>query len=73
MKAPASGLPLHYTDGYHDWENGCNDLKKCYWPVVFHGTKAGSLQPDITVPLTYASYVRGDDPVMDAIYIDMRK
>jgi hypothetical protein len=73
LKAPASGLPLRYTDGYHDWKNGCSDLKECYWPVVFHGTKAGSLQPDITVPLTYASYVRGDDPVMDAIYADMDK
>jgi hypothetical protein len=71
LKAPASGLPLHYTHGYHDWANGCSDLKKCYWPVVFHGVKAGSLHPDMTVPLTYANYVQGNDPVMGAIFTDM--
>jgi len=73
LTAPASGLPLRYTNGYHDWANGCTDLKKCYWPVVYHGVKAGSLQPDILVPLTFHDYVSGKDPVLDAVLAELDK
>jgi hypothetical protein len=73
LTAPASGLRLRYTNGYHDWANGCTDLKKCYWPVVYHGVKAGSLQPDILVPLTFHDYVSGKDPVLDAVLAELDK
>jgi hypothetical protein len=67
LQAPASKLPLHYTDGYHDWAHGCSDLSKCYWPVVFHGVAVGSIRPDKPVEMTYADYVTGRDPALEAV------
>ncbi len=71
LTAPASGLPLSYTDGYHDWAHGCTDLGKCYWPVVFFGVSAGSLSPQIPVILTYREYILGRDPALEAIRADI--
>ena len=73
LTAPNSKLPLDYTTGYHDWENGCKDLDRCYWPVVFHGVAAGSLDPDIRVDMTFAQYARGDDPSLDAALSDIAR
>jgi hypothetical protein len=71
LTAPASGLPLNYTDGYHDWAHGCSDVTKCYWPVVYHGVKAGSLSPDIAVDLSFKDYALGRDPVLEAVLADL--
>jgi hypothetical protein len=30
----AAGIPLHYTDGFHDGARGCRELARCFWPVV---------------------------------------
>lgn len=67
LQAPASKLPLHFTDGYHDWAHGCADRSKCYWPVVFHGVAVGSIRPDKPVEMTYADYVAGRDPALEAV------
>ncbi|MEG3178877.1 hypothetical protein U1872_21835 [Sphingomonas sp. RB3P16] len=66
LTAPSSKLPLDYTTGYHDWENGCKDLDRCYWPVVFHGVVPGPLNPDIPVDMTFAQYAKGSDPALEA-------
>jgi hypothetical protein len=66
LQTPASKLPLHYTDGFHDWAHGCVDRSKCYWPAIFHGVAVGSIQPDIRLETTYADYVTGRDPVLEA-------
>jgi hypothetical protein len=71
LTAPNSKLPLHYTTGYHDWANGCHDLDRCYWPVVFHGVAVGNLNPDIPVDETFAQYAAGDDPDLDAALSDI--
>ena len=71
LTAPASGLPLRYTDGFHDWAHGCTDLKKCYWAAALHSVKAGSLNPDIAVTLSFKDYLRGDDPCLDAVIADL--
>jgi hypothetical protein len=71
LTAPHSKLPLHYTTGYHDWANGCSDLDRCYWPVVFHGVAVGTLDPDIPVEETFAQYAAGDDPALDAALADI--
>jgi hypothetical protein len=71
LTAPNSKLPLHYTTGYHDWANGCSDLDRCYWPVVFHGVAVGTLEPDIPVDETFAQYAAGDDPALDAALADI--
>jgi len=71
LRAPASRLPLHYADGFHDWAHGCEDLSRCYWPVVFHGVAVGSLAPDLPVDLTFADYAAGRDPVLDRILAEI--
>lgn len=71
LTAPNSKLPLDYTTGYHDWGNGCKDLDRCYWPVVFHGVAAGPLNPDILVDMTFAQYAKGSDPALEAALSDV--
>ena len=66
LQTPASKLPLHYTDGFHDWAHGCTDRSKCYWPAIFHGVAVGSIEPDIQLQTTFADYVAGRDPVLEA-------
>jgi len=73
LTAPNSKLPIHYTTGYHDWANGCADLDRCYWPVVFHGVAVGTLAPDIPVDMTFAQYASGDDPSLDAALADIAR
>ena len=73
VRAPASKLALRYTDGYHDWAQGCDDLKKCYWPVVLHGVAVGSLHPDLPVDESFADYRDGRDPALDAILSNIRR
>lgn len=72
MTSPAR-IPLHYNDGYHDWAQGCRDLSRCFWPVVFHGTAVGSLAPDITIAMSYADFAAGRDPVLDAALADIAR
>lgn len=71
LTAPNSGIPLNYTGGYHDWAHGCVDLSKCYWPVVYFGVKAGSLDPDIPVDMSIREYIRGKDPALEAVLADL--
>jgi hypothetical protein len=73
LTAPNSKLPLDYTTGYHDWANGCKDLDRCYWPVVFHGVAVGTLNPDIPVNMTFTQYAQGDDPSLDAALSDIAR
>jgi hypothetical protein len=73
LTAPNSKLPLDYTTGYHDWANGCQDLDRCYWPVVFHGVAVGTLNPDIPVDMSFAQYARGDDPSLNAALSDIAR
>lgn len=72
LTAPATGLRLRYTDGYHDWANGCTDRSRCYWPAMLLGVKAGSLRPDIRVAPSYFEYVSGRDSSLQAVEQDMR-
>lgn len=71
LTAPNSKLTLDYTTGYHDWAHGCKDLDRCYWPVVFHGVAAGTLDPDISIDMTFNQYDRGDDPSLAVILSDV--
>lgn len=73
LTAPASGLPLRFTDGYHDWARGCTDRTRCYWPAMLHGVAAGSLTPDIPAQFTFDDYASGRDPEMAAIRADLQR
>lgn len=71
---PNSALRVHYTDGFHDWRNGYLEDDPRYRfnrrqaaMNQRYSAAAGSLEPDVRVPLTFADYVAGRDPVMAAI------
>lgn len=62
---PHSKIDVHYSDGLHDWNNGCEDLNRCHWPVVAFGLKVSSLEPQIRIDPTFEEYASGHDPVLE--------
>lgn len=68
-----SGIPLYYTTGFHDWSHGCTDASRCFWPVAYHGKAVGSLAPDIPVTMSFADYVAGRDPALEAALADISR
>lgn len=71
--ATPAGIRLHYNDGYHDWAQGCRELARCFWPLVYHGTAIGSLAPDIPIAMSYADFAAGRDPALDAVLADIAR
>lgn len=65
MKLPNSGIKVHYSDAFEDYEKGCLDPAECYWPTVAFGPRGISLKPDILVDQTFADYAAGRDPVLE--------
>ena len=63
---PNSKLPIGFATGYHDWENGCDDLRRCFSLNFWFGVAAGKLDPSIDVAWTFADYREGRDSVLDA-------
>ncbi|MEO6579985.1 MAG: hypothetical protein ABIN83_02390, partial [Sphingomicrobium sp.] len=72
VETPA-GLSLRYTDGYHDWANGCRDRQRCYWPQLFDGVGAGPLRVQMPVHFTFKDYASGRDAALEAIKADRAK
>ncbi|WP_068307780.1 hypothetical protein [Kordiimonas lacus] len=65
---PHSDYRVSFATGYHDWVNGCMDRH----PLCYDGNEGvenpiASLDPDIRVPLTFADYAAGTDPVLKLI------
>ncbi len=65
MKLPNTGLEIHYSTGYHDWEKGCRDLQRCFWLNFFFDVPAGNLEPSIPVGWRFADYRLGRDTVLE--------
>lgn len=65
IKLPNSGIEVHYSDTFEDYENGCLDPAECYWPTVAFGPRSISLKPDVLVDPTFADYAAGRDPVLE--------
>jgi len=75
LALPNSGLRIHYSDGYHDWRNGyqTDDPRYRTNPRIAElnrrfSVAAGSLDPDVRVPLRFADYAAGRDPAMAKVY-----
>ncbi|MEM9775650.1 MAG: hypothetical protein AAF902_13800 [Chloroflexota bacterium] len=68
MTLPNSGVRVSVSTGYHDWENGCTDWRRCFWPNIFMGVAAGKLDPNIEAPLTFADYSGGVDTTLEAVF-----
>jgi hypothetical protein len=60
---PNSKVRVNVSTGFHDWANGCRELR-CYWPNLVLGVGVGSIDPDVVVGWPFADYVRGVDPVL---------
>ncbi len=63
---PNSGITVGYSTGYHDWEHGCRNPSKCFWPNLFQDVAAGKLTVDVAAPLRFSDYVRGRDAALEA-------
>jgi len=68
VRLPNTGLGVSIATGYHDWENGCKDLRRCYWLSVWKDVPAGSLAPDMRAPLLYSDFAAGGDTAMQAVF-----
>lgn len=68
LTLPNSGIKVFVATAYHDWENGCQDWKHCYWPNIILGVAAGKLEPDIIAPLTFKDYSQGIDTTLQAVF-----
>jgi hypothetical protein len=66
---PNSRIPIRYSNGFHDWGEGCSDPGTCYWPAAAFGVRGVSLEPDVRVDVTFTDYVAGRDPVLDAAVV----
>lgn len=67
MVLPNSQIHIRFATGYHDWENGCTSLTKCYWLNFFLGVPAGKLLPAIPATLAFSDYIAGRDTALEAI------
>ncbi len=65
VKLPNSGIEVHYSDAFEDYEDGCRDPGECYWPTVAFGPRGISLKPDFLIDPTFADYAAGRDPVLE--------
>jgi hypothetical protein len=67
LQLPNSEIEIKFSTGKHDLINGCGDWRECYWGNLFSDLRIDSLDPDVRVPLSYADYRAGRDPVMETI------
>ncbi len=62
---PNSGISVQYSSEFEDYEQGCSDVRTCYWATVAFGPRNISLSPEISVDLSFDDYMRGRDPVLE--------
>jgi hypothetical protein len=62
---PNYPLCVSYATGKHDYQHPCHDLKVCFWLNYLYPTRVRSLDPDETIPLTFAQWRAGRDPVFE--------
>ena len=68
LRLPNSNIRIAYATGFHDWAEGCTGKHPyCYPESIKQEVAAGSLDPDIPVPLTFEAYSAGRDPALEAV------
>ncbi len=78
---PNSKICANYTRGLHDYAKGCSGEFGCYYDALRIDVPSygliplaqPSLAPDIRVPMSFADYAAGKDPVMDAVAAEERR
>jgi hypothetical protein len=66
FKLPNAFLTVNYTSGRHDYSKPCTDWSSCFWINYRNPVQIDNLNPDIRAPLTFAAYVAGRDPALEA-------
>jgi len=66
LTLPNSKLAISFATGYHDWENGCRDLLRCFSLNLWFGVAAGKLDPPEETAWRFSDYLLGRDAVLDA-------
>ena len=64
---PNSKLWMAFRTGHHDWEHGCYNWSRCFWPNVFYSVPAGKLGPDVTLAWKFSDYAAGRDTLLDYV------
>ena len=72
VQLPRSGIPVSTAMKKHNWEKACADRDLCYWANTAFGPNGISLEPTLRVPVKFADYAAGRDPVIDAVLNDAR-
>ncbi len=67
MTLPNSQISVQIWVAKEDWENGCDDWWLCFWPTMLTDVGVGTLEPDVRVPMTFADYRAGRDPVIERL------
>jgi hypothetical protein len=71
VRLPGLGAFLAYATERHNYVTGCPE-PDCHAPLRARPIRVRSLQPDIPAPLSFADYLAGRDPAMEAIVADAR-
>lgn len=68
LTLPDSGYRINYSLEMHDIGEGCNDYEICHMAQydAMSNIAIGSVEPDHVVGLTFAAYLAGEDPQLDA-------
>jgi hypothetical protein len=69
---PRSGIAVSTAVRRQNWEKACSDVATCYWANTAFGPAGISLQTDMRVPVRFADYAAGRDPVLEAVLGDAR-
>lgn len=64
IQLPNSKLKVHTATGYHDWANGCRELR-CYWLNFYYDVAVGHVDPDVPLGWQFSDYRRGIDTVFN--------
>jgi len=69
---PGLGAVMLYAAERHNYITGCPE-PDCHRAIRDHPIHVTSLQPDLPTPLSFADFLAGRDPAMDAIARDIRR
>jgi hypothetical protein len=62
---PHAHLCVYYQTGKHDYAQPCTDWDRCYWLNWLYPVRVKSLAPDEMIPLSFADWRAGRDPVFE--------
>ena len=72
LELPRSGISVSTAMKKHNWEKACTDRDTCYWANTAFGPAGISLETTLRVPVKFADYAAGRDPVLEAVLSDAR-